>query len=297
MGDGFWGKEEFEDRVAKGLLALYEEGYAMQSNKFHRHAKVSRKELQRVRDFGLYFAPGDRLVDIKQIYPTVDGWPTKAVWAETIFNREDEVPGYLKFGYVEPVEDLPGDVRVIKRGRLYKVIWLLAQEQGGLVQMKHYVTIDHEGYVHPTRQRIRSWTSFGLVQEQWIVEDEMPDCTQTAAQAAVIINFFADRKYLWNVVAIEGRARAMFGVHAEQIKSLFYARDLPMSITGRKRPILHWVAAHRRRIQSGTDVDIKKHLRGVDRFEMNGTLFEIANPLKKGSIVGASQEESLSLAP
>jgi len=53
-----------------------------------------------------------------------------------------------------------------------------------------------------------------------------------------------------------GEAKAHLGCMREEIKSLLYARDLPMTSTGRKKPILHLVAAHKRRIKEGTDIDI-----------------------------------------
>ena len=62
----------------------------------------------------------------------------------------------------------------------------------------------------------------------------------------------------------------------EQIKSLLYARSLPVTATGRKRPILHLVAAHRRRIKEGVDIDIGEFLRGVKKVEMGGTVFTVA---------------------
>lgn len=94
-----------------------------------------------------------------------------------------------------------------------------------------------------------------------------------------------DRRYFWEVTATEAfwdgfPARAMFSIDEEYIKSLFYARSLPMTAKGRMRPILHWVAAHKRRIKEGTDIDVKKHLRGINAFEMHGVNFCITEPRK-----------------
>jgi hypothetical protein len=104
----------------------------------------------------------------------------------------------------------------------------------------------------------------------------------TTTSASSVIQFWQDRRYLWNVTAKEGIAKATFSVYPEQVKSLFYARDMPMTETGRKRPILHWVAAHNRRLKNGIDVDIDKHLRGINEFVYQGTKFVISRPLKGG---------------
>jgi hypothetical protein len=97
---------------------------------------------------------------------------------------------------------------------------------------------------------------------------------------SLTIQAYQDRRYMWNVRASEGIAKATFGVYEEQIKSLFYARELPATGTGRKRPILHWVQAHHRRMQNGTEYDVDKYLRGTHEFVMNGTNFKITNPIK-----------------
>lgn len=95
-----------------------------------------------------------------------------------------------------------------------------------------------------------------------------------------------DRRYFWDVTATEEfwdgyPAKAHFSIDQEYIKSLFYARSVPMTQSGRLRPILHWVRAHQRRIKEGIDIDIAKHLRGIDAFSMHGVNFAINSPRKK----------------
>lgn len=93
-----------------------------------------------------------------------------------------------------------------------------------------------------------------------------------------IIQQYNDNKYLWNVTAVEDEAKINIGCYFENVKSLFYARSLPVTETGRKRPILHWVQAHKRRLKQGIDIDIKKYLRGVTEIEMGNTRFTISAP-------------------
>ena len=64
----------------------------------------------------------------------------------------------------------------------------------------------------------------------------------------------------------------------EEIKSLLYARSLPMTDTGRKRPILHLVEAHTRRLRNGTDINIDTFLRGTQIIDMYGTRFTVRPP-------------------
>lgn len=102
---------------------------------------------------------------------------------------------------------------------------------------------------------------------------------------AYVVSIHNDRRYFWEVAATESfwdryPAKAMFSIDEEYIKSLFYARTIPITATGRLRPILHWVSAHKRRLKEGVDIDVKKHLRGVDAFEMHGVNFSITEPRK-----------------
>jgi len=95
-----------------------------------------------------------------------------------------------------------------------------------------------------------------------------------------------DRRYFWEVQATEEfweeyPAKAMFSIDEEYIKSLFYARSVPITKTGRLRPILHWVQAHKRRLKEGIDIDVNKHMRGIDSFVMHDVKFSITQPRKK----------------
>lgn len=106
-----------------------------------------------------------------------------------------------------------------------------------------------------------------------------------------IVSLHNDRRYFWEVTAVEPfmdgfDAKAMFSVDESYIKSLFYARSIPMTASGRLRPILHWVSAHKRRLERGVDIDVRKHLRGIDAFEMHGVNFRITEPRKQA--VGAT---------
>ena len=88
-----------------------------------------------------------------------------------------------------------------------------------------------------------------------------------------------DRHHSWCITAEEHGAKVNLGCMLEEVKSLFYARSLPVTETGRKRPIIHLVEAHKRRIKSGIDIDVKSHLRGISQIEMGGTLFTINQPV------------------
>ena len=88
----------------------------------------------------------------------------------------------------------------------------------------------------------------------------------------------ADRRFCWSITADERGRRITLGCTSNEVKSLLYARNLPLTVTGRKRPILHLVAAHRRRTKNGTDINIDDFVRGVRTVDMDGTRFTVAEP-------------------
>lgn len=135
-----------------------------------------------------------------------------------------------------------------------------------------YCTLAGERFVQAHESRIKSFNN-------------PRNAAIARAWPALVTSLWADRRYLWQVrttdhIVSSVETPLMLGVSPEHVKSLFYARSLPVTDTGRKRPILHWVRAHERRIQSGIDVDVRKHLRGITSFEMDGLSFEITSPTK-----------------
>lgn len=107
------------------------------------------------------------------------------------------------------------------------------------------------------------------------------------------LSLLSDRKYLWNVKTEEPIERSIsavvhFGIEKEMVKSLLYARSLPRTVTGRLRPILHWVNAHERRLKSGIDIDVSKYLRGIYKFEIGNLNFEITEPRKTNTMMALS---------
>lgn len=91
-------------------------------------------------------------------------------------------------------------------------------------------------------------------------------------------NTIADRMCQWGIASSDSGVNVELQCYHDEIKSLLYARSLPMTSTGRKRPILHLVAAHRRRVKEGIEIDIEPFLRGVRKVDMGGAVFEVRSP-------------------
>ena len=295
--EGEWEAEELEERITRVLFAVYDTRFhpPVHPRRMSQEVVPTRKEIQKIREIGAYFTPGDVLMRSDYVDVKRHGLPNRGCFFTTVTEKgrkesmvsdprgnafddptsEFYLPGmYLKGGYSFLNQKLPSGWMRRGGGYIYSCIMFYAGETG-IVWQKSYVTIDQNtGKVTGAIRTINK--------HKRLHEDEQHDYdTRFPTLVSCNLSNEGERMFLWNVTALEGPVRACFGVHEEQVKSLFYARDLPLTDTGRKRPILHWVAAHRRRIKEGIDIDVRKHMRGITGFEMFGTKFEIGVPEKK----------------
>lgn len=297
----YWETDEFEDLVARGLIAMYESKIKVNKRSLPA-TRISEEMMRRVRRIGCYFPSNDRVIysepaedgraaKVQTIDVLNDGRPDQCLWSTRANNLWEE--GYLQTFYMESIPSLPKPFKTDHGGKIYRVAALNFNER--VTGVCDYVTINSKGEV---RSVYRPVHYFDKVTGRSIAIRDLPqsdtehaeDCITVWASAALQI--YQDRRYLWNVQAKEGIARATFAVHQEQIKSLFYARDLPMTETGRKKPILHWVKAHQRRMKEGIEFDVEKHLRGSTEFVYNNTKFEIINPIKDNKKASAASSSS-----
>lgn len=300
----YWVKEEFEDLVARSIIAMFETKLKKHKNSA-KSTRLTPEILKSVRSLGCYFAAPDRLLVIQENEKGIasavqeidvlnDGRPKRAIMCHSIKNtgaEDDEdmrKDCYMEITYLENINGLPKGIQANHTGKVYRTtkIWM---RNNCLEGISLHNIVDHTGKVYGT-YRMRS--DYNPVTGRCFMEKVSTANMQneeertraediTTVEVAATISTWQDRRYLWNVTANEGFAKATFGVYPEEVKSLFYAREMPMTETGRKRPMLHWVAAHNRRMKSGIDVDIEKHLRGINEFVYQGTKFTITRPLKE----------------
>ena len=295
MKNDLWETEEFEDLIERGIISLYE-GTHKEWKKIASSTRIKPKELSMLRKLGLYFSPGDRMTSAHDVDILNDGLPQHAIISEPqeqtetpIFDKSqaaDILTGYLYSHWMIRQKigaKMPKNWGSTGDGVLYAKFSLVARNEGGLIGTKRYVRINSKtGRIYPCVRTQQYHNGFKHVTETVEGPTLMKVAEQDITTTACTIGLYTDKRHLWNVAVSEDSTRnVLFGVYPEQIQSLFYARDLPMTVTGRKRPILHWVSAHKRRIKEGTEVDVKKHMRGITSFEMNGTTFNITEPIKK----------------
>ena len=284
-GKDSWGDDDFEDTVAAALIACFEtkirknRGAAAQDRLTDQRVAVIRQE-------GPYIASNSRLItapgkDTNWSFDLVnDRLPVKGLHAFKPGPRQlQEWPNaYLYAHYVRQVSDLGKSWHKVKPGVLYETFFMSA-EHNGICGERRFFTVTQSGEVVPCDQRIS--TLLGTHKYSAKVGTVSPDekwHRETSIWASGALQFLADRRHSWTITAKEANAKAHLGCMQEEVKSLLYARSLPMTSTGRKRPILHLVEAHKRRLRNGTDVDVATFLRGQQTVEIAGTIFSVNPP-------------------
>lgn len=288
--DDVWLQEEFEDAIARGLLACFESRAIQQKGAFPAD-RLTREDLADVRAGGLYIPGKARVVmsvdppDGTGFDAEVDGLPSRGSvlfpWTQSE-EHPDDYRGYCRAHIIQRLINFPKGVHRFGRGKPFRLTMLLPQDEGGVTGEKHYFSIDRTGRVSLAERRWQSGCDRSPCHSRRVIGTMTDDprlAGQLLAGLPLILQYVADERHCWRIEAIESNARVRLGCEREEVKSLLYARELPLTATGRKRPILHLVSAHRRRVREGIEIDIERFLRGTREVEMGGTLFRVHPPL------------------
>lgn len=271
IGEDILDSEELTNKVYESYLGMIVKRWTSSTLAYN-------KRDFHISDIGIAYNVGPYIPCVKRVSYTkridieIDGMPGIRVVANTL-------PGdSLTIGVVRPFK-LPRHVALVGRAiKTYKYVTLFKQEEDDedMDAMVFYFGVSRSGEIVSTMNK---QFNTGV---PWVLHGA------SQLYPALAINAWADARYLWQAVTKENIGspfsnpiRLRLGLNKEHIKSLFYARSLPVTETGRKRPILHWVRAHQRRIKEGLDIDISAYLRGIVAFEMDGLSFEITQPNKE----------------
>lgn len=295
--EDFWDAEDFEDIVAATLIACFET--KVKKNRGSAPAdRLTDERVSILRANGPYIASNSRLIQ----GPSVDGkWafdivndplPMSGILAMRPVNLKQSIPGaYLHVMHVKRAAALGKYWKKRKAGTLYEMLAMSACNDG-IHGERRYFTVGSDGEVLACDQAIVEGSRGGDIGARAITHSHDASwLDETSAMGSIVLQFLADKRFCWSISAQEKTARAHLGCMQEEVKSLLYARSLPMSATGRKRPILHLVEAHKRRMRNGTDVDVSAFLRGQQQVEIGGTLFRVNPPATlRCEVSGASQK-------
>lgn len=293
----YWAQDDFEDTVAAALISCFET--KIKKNRGAQPSdRLTQDRLQMVRNSVPYIPSTSRLFDMNGID---DGGPLffdmkndplpvsgTMAWRPEMKQRAKDLGGYLLALHVRRANSLGKNWHKRASGTLFEATIMSAIENG-VEGERFFFNVTREGRVVACKVQLTSASGYdasgrpikGLESDSdFLHEREVYACMQLQA--------LADRRFCWTITANENVAKAQLGCMQEEVKSLLFARNLPMTETGRKRPVLHLVEAHKRRMKSGIDVDISSFLRGQQTVEIGGTLFTVNPPTRLRDEVSAA---------
>jgi len=107
------------------------------------------------------------------------------------------------------------------------------------------------------------------------------DCIAAALadEFADLFNFWQRRNTYWQVGVRRGNRRVTFCVRPEETKHYFKNRDkTALTVSGKRRPIIHFVNEHQRTLTNGRVTTVKAHIRGLRQFDWNGYQCSVVAP-------------------
>jgi hypothetical protein len=90
---------------------------------------------------------------------------------------------------------------------------------------------------------------------------------------------FEDIAAMWTIEIKDKNISFIIGSDEKIIKEICDIRDNPKLKSGKRKSILHAVSKHLRTYQNGNIKKINKHVRGVERFSIDGLDIEICPPI------------------
>lgn len=274
-----WTTDSFEDSVAAALITCFEN--RIKRNKGAGPNTLNQERMNLIRGIGPYVPSKDRFI-IAPSQNNVGDWEFDIVndplptvgcvgFTKSVQVPSDEYGGFFQTAYIRKASTLPKTWHRRSGGQLYELI-IAASENNFIEGERSFFCVTKEGKVVACEQRFDVSGRYKTSQYFTTSEKELKG---REAMASIALQFIADSRYCWTIEARESNCFARLGSMPEQIKSLLYARSIPLTDTGRKRPILHLVAAHQRRLKHGIDIDVTAFLRGIQTVEIGGTCFTV----------------------
>lgn len=281
--EGCWGAN-FEDAVTKALIACYETKLVKNKGAIPTEL-INQSVVDKIREDGPYLQSDSRYVEyigdkVGAFDVRNDPLPKYGTMAVVPAGglKEQYPDAYFSIFRFRMVDRLTKPWVRRSGGALYEFYDAIAR-QDGLHGERFYISVDGSGKVLCCDIKVPDQRRGTPGVKTRIIGETDSFLNERSVWSALALQAIADRRFCWVITAQETGAKAHLGCMKEEVKSLLYARNLPLTATGRKRPILHLVEAHHRRMQSGTDVDVTAFLRGQQSVTIGNTLFTVRPPL------------------
>jgi hypothetical protein len=194
--------------------------------------------------------------------------------AETImFDYNGNVVKWMK---IEPCKKPSrGFVTIGKADKWYAVHFRAGNpKQGWSDYIKGYSAINKDGKQIPVK-----W----MQENRYDCYDRKRESDQIILVCSIIEDAHRAGAFL---VSAKLGSEIRFPVRYDDYIDFFKLREAPRNTpTGKRNPILHWVASHIRKTQKGKEAHVKKHMRGVSEVEIDGITARITpNETRDGAL-------------
>lgn len=295
-----WSNDDFEEVVAAALITCFET--RIRKNRGAGPNALNEERVKIIRASGPYVPGNDRVivVDTEQTQQFFDlkndPLPTAGCLAYSALGQpiqDHQYSGWFRSMYTRQVTELPRYWHRRAGGQLYELFYL-SSENEYVEGERFFFSVTKEGKVVACEQIVSGDT--GAMSGRHETFKSFPHELETfEICATTTLQYLADKRFCWTIEAHESTAFVRIGCQEEEVKSLLYARTLPQTATGRKRPILHLVEAHKRRMRNGVEIDIAAGARGVETVEIGGTRFTVRPPAVVIPTLSLSSQRRLSL--
>lgn len=208
---------------------------------------------------------------------------------------------YPEFVYAQRVGKLPWHVQQLSgvfyecglayhlttgslKGKLYWIGFYVAVDpSNGMVTACHELRFDEidvrgRGKYAQGKYVNKRWGISRFANDTWGSDDHERN-VHLARIFSGAFSFWQQKEFMWTVSFIKDEKRATYCVQPTQAKTFFKDRDkTALTPTGKRKPIIHMVTEHPRRLDSGAVVTVKEHIRGLRRFDWKGYACAITAP-------------------
>lgn len=189
------------------------------------------------------------------------------------------------FGIIMPDTDCVKEVSYTKLSKIPKGYASFANSFDSVWQLDYYQTSSLLSSDHSQRVfGIKNRKGYVLYPFSYPNESRSQyrdrDNKEVTQNFAICSSVLEDSKLsnFWNIDISDFATITTYGSE-ESVKELLDIRKEPLTKTGQRKKVLHWVAGHRRNYKNKT-VDIESHLRGLTEFELGGFAVNITQPTK-----------------
>lgn len=303
MNEDYWSSGAFEHAVEACLIACYE-SKPKKNPGAPPWDNLNLKRISVIRNEGPYIPSNSRVFlapdPDENCFFDIDNdpLPVKGCFAGITGGiiKDQNPDSYLTVFNVRKVTSLGKSWYRRSGGALYEMLTMSAENRGHVAGERRFFTVDKAGAVKACGQRLITGKGYSPGRPTKIIEPSSDWVRETEQWASFALQALADRRFCWVISAREQIAKAHLGCMKEEVKSLLYARSLPLTATGRKRPILHLVEAHKRRMKSGIDIDVSSFLRGTQTVVIGNTEFKVNPPsILKGDITKNSVDRYMAV--